>query len=62
MDIFLRLLVRMAYWSRRPPSRQFLIAAAVAISVALSIALVERFVGWPDFLTVEPLPRRPFPR
>ena len=59
MDIFARLLVRMAYWSRHPPSRHYLIAMTVAVAAALAIVLVEQFVGWPEFLTIEPLPRGP---
>jgi hypothetical protein len=62
MDLLLRLLVRMAYWSRRPPSRQFIVAAGIAVALALAIGLVERFFGWPEFLTVEPLPRTPLQR
>jgi hypothetical protein len=59
MDIFLRYLVRMAYWARHPPSKQFLVAAAIAVGAALAIGLFEHYLGWPEWLTVEPLPRSP---
>ncbi|HWT30073.1 MAG TPA: hypothetical protein VN240_03500 [Propylenella sp.] len=61
MDIT-RLLVRMALWVRRPPSRQQLIIIAVVIAASLAIAAAERLFGWPDALTVERLPRWPVPR
>ncbi len=46
-------LVRMARWLRHPPSpgRVRLVLAIVALCVVL--VLVERFVGWPEFLTLE---------
>lgn len=49
--------VRAARWARHPPSpgRVKLVLAVVALVVALF--LIERFVGWPDWLTVAP-PRR----
>ena len=62
MDIFVRLLLHMAQWARRPPSRRWLVTAAIVVAVSLSIAAIERFVGWPDALTVERLPRWPMPR
>lgn len=56
MDL-VRILVRMARWSRRPPSKQWLIAAGVAVAVALLLVGIETFVGWPDELRVERPPR-----
>ena len=55
MDIT-RLLVRMALWVRRPPSRQQLILVAVVVAAALAVAAAERLFGWPEALTVERLP------
>jgi hypothetical protein len=45
-------LVRMAHWLRHPPSpgRVKLVLAVVAFCALL--VLVERFVGWPDWATV----------
>lgn len=53
-----RLLVRMALWSRRPPSKRWLIAAGIAIAVALVLVGIETFIGWPDALRAERPPRR----
>ncbi len=61
MDIA-RLLLRMAYWVRRPPSRQTLIVMAVVVAASLSIAAFEHFFGWPEALTVQRTPRFPVPR
>lgn len=46
--------VRAAKWARHPPSagRVKLVLAVIAIAVALF--LVERYAGWPDWLTVNP--------
>jgi len=57
-----RLLVRMAFWFRRPPSRQTLIVIAVVVVASLSIAAIEYFFGWPEALTVQRTPRFPVPR
>lgn len=59
MDILARLLVRAAIWVRRPPSRHVVIAAAVAVALSLVLVGIERFIGWPDWLTADRLPRRP---
>jgi hypothetical protein len=62
MDLFARMLLYAAKWSRRPPSRAWVIAACSAIALAVAVAVIERFVGWPDALTLEPLPRTPMMR
>jgi hypothetical protein len=59
MDLLLRVLLRAAQWSRRRPSKALVITVCVTVAVALAIAAVEHFVGWPQALTLEPLPRRP---
>jgi hypothetical protein len=59
MDLFLRLLIRMSKWSRRPPSRRFILTVAVTAAIILVVAGIEHFIGWPEALTVEGLPRRP---
>jgi hypothetical protein len=53
MDVF-RLLVRMAWWVRRPPSRRQLITVAVVLALAAVLYAIEVTVGWPDWLSVEP--------
>ena len=57
--LIFRLLPRLAMWIRRPPSPGRMLIIAITIAVALAIAGIERYVGWPDALTVERLPRNP---
>ena len=59
MDLFFRLLLNMSQWSRRRPSRHLVILVCVTVFVILAIAGIERFIGWPDALTVNKLPRNP---
>ena len=55
MDWFLR----MSQWARNPPSlRQALMIAAIVL-VGLGLAGIEWIWGWPDWLTVNRVPRRP---
>jgi hypothetical protein len=48
----LRWLVRAARWAHKPPSwgRVKLVFAVIAICLAL--VAVERFIGWPDWATL----------
>lgn len=62
MDIFLRVLIYMAQWSRRRPSRQLVITVCLAAALIAAIVGIERFIGWPAWLTVNRLPRHPMPR
>ena len=57
--IGLRQMLRMARWARHPPSTRMVIMVAGIVVVALTIAGIERFIGWPDFLTLDVQPRRP---
>lgn len=59
MDLFLRLLLQMSRWSRQRPSRHLVILVCVTVAVILVIVGIERFIGWPDALTVNKLPRNP---
>ncbi|MGH6923072.1 MAG: phage tail protein [Propylenella sp.] len=59
MDLFLRLLVHMARWSRRRPRKQLVIGVCVTLLLIAAIAGIEAFIGWPEALTVERLPRNP---
>jgi len=47
-------LLRMARWARRPPGRRTVLLWLVVLWVALAIAGVEHFLGWPEALTLEP--------
>jgi hypothetical protein len=60
--LFFRILPRLAMWIRRPPSPRRMLLIAVVVAAALAIAGVEKFVGWPEALTVERLPRNPVPQ
>ena len=50
--------LRMAKWAKNPPSDKRVKLVFGLIIAALIIAGVERYVGWPDFLTLEKPPRR----
>ncbi len=57
MDLFVRLLTRMAYWVRRPPSRTHVMIFAGVIVLAVVCFAVEALWGWPDWLTAHRPPR-----
>ncbi|MCY0148926.1 hypothetical protein OEG84_14745 [Hoeflea sp. G2-23] len=59
MDIFFRLMLRMAYWVRRPPSKSWLVAVGTAIAISAVIVIIEHTIGWPDWAKVDRLPRFP---
>ena len=50
---FTRLLLRAKLWSRNPPSEARVKLVIGAILICLIIVGIERFVGWPDWATVE---------
>ncbi len=58
MDPLTRILFRLAQWYRNPPSRRYLWIAGIAIAVSIAIVLLERGLGWPDWLRSEPVPIR----
>ncbi len=62
MDALFQIFLRMAMWLRRPPSREHLWVLIAVVAVAAFCVAFEAFVGWPDFLTVERLPRHVVPR
>jgi len=53
-----RWLFRMARWSRRPPSTRRVLLVLGIVAFCLAIFAIERYVGWPDWMTVEPVRRR----
>lgn len=57
MDQFARLLMRMAVWVRRPPSRTHLLVMAVVVAIAAAAFAFEAIWGWPDWLTPARAPR-----
>ncbi|WP_157961533.1 hypothetical protein [Acuticoccus kandeliae] len=52
------LLVRMAIWLRRPPSRRFILVAIVVLVAAALLYSIERLGHWPDWLTADRMGRR----
>jgi uncharacterized membrane protein len=59
MDVFARLLLRMAMWVRNPPSRQQVYVMAAVVAFAAVIVTIEWLGYWPDWMRVERLPRSP---
>lgn len=52
--MYLTWLIRAKRWARNPPSagRVKLVLAIVAVCAALFV--IERYIGWPEALTLEP--------
>ncbi|MDX1782326.1 MAG: hypothetical protein R3256_13560 [Thalassovita sp.] len=46
-------LYRMAKWVHRPPSEKRVRLVLTAIAICLAIYAVERWIGWPDWMTVD---------
>lgn len=57
MDM-IRWLLRAKRWAQHPPSPRRVMLVLAVVAVCLALAGIERFWGWPDWLTVEAL-RRP---
>lgn len=53
----LRQLLRMARWAHRPPPAWRIKLVLGVFALALLIAGIEKFIGWPDALTSDPRPR-----
>ncbi|MET4127188.1 hypothetical protein [Roseovarius sp. MBR-6] len=47
-------LLRLARWARRPPGPRTVRLWLIVIGIALTIAGIEFFLGWPEALTLEP--------
>ena len=50
--------LRMARWARKPPSAKMVTLVFGILVLGLIIAGIERYIGWPDALTLEKPPRR----
>ncbi|EEW25969.1 hypothetical protein [Rhodobacter ferrooxidans] len=50
-------LVRMARWARHPPSWGRVKLVAGVVAACLVLVVLEKFIGWPDWLAVNRLPR-----
>ncbi len=53
MEPLIRLLLRLAYWVRRPPSRSQVITAGVVIVAASLIVLADSTGFWPEWARLE---------
>ena len=54
--------IRMSKWARNPPSKRMVKLVFGILAVAIAIFLIERYIGWPDWLSLERTPRlRPRP-
>ncbi|MDX2482762.1 MAG: hypothetical protein QNK42_03795 [Pseudodonghicola sp.] len=47
-------LLRMRRWVQNPPSKQRVILVLVVIGICLALVAVERWIGWPDALSIAP--------
>ena len=57
MDLFARLIMRMAVWVRHPPSRgQIYTLIAVTLLIG-AVVMIEWLGYWPESWRTEPLPR-----
>jgi hypothetical protein len=59
MDLFARLLLYMSRWSRRRPGWQLFLGVCITLALIGVVVGIEHFVGWPEALTVNRLPRTP---
>lgn len=49
-------LLRMARWARHPPSPARVKLVVAVVAACLALAAFERLVGWPEALSVTPVP------
>jgi len=54
-----RHLMRMNKWARNPPSETRVKLVFGILAACLVLVLIEKFIGWPDMLTLEPQRRNP---
>lgn len=52
-----RWMIRMARWAHRPPSWGYVKLVFAIVAAGLALVAVERFVGWPDWATLDPAPK-----
>ena len=51
-------LFRMSRWARKPPSAKAVKMVLIILTICFVVYAIERWIGWPDALTVERV-RRP---
>ncbi len=57
-----RWLMRIALWARNPPSRGRVRLVLGAALLCAALWGIEHWIGWPDWATVDRLPRGPMLR
>ncbi|MCP1168227.1 hypothetical protein [Limimaricola litoreus] len=50
-------LLRLTHWVRHPPSPRRMALIAGVVALCLLLVSIERFVGWPEALSVTPVGR-----
>ncbi|WP_212523141.1 hypothetical protein [Actibacterium sp. MT2.3-13A] len=53
----MRWLLRASRWARNPPSEKRVKLVLGVVALCLLLVALERFFGWPDWLTLEGTPR-----
>ena len=53
-----RHLLRMAKWAKHPPSEKRVKFFFAIVLICVAIYAVERWIGWPDWMTLETRPAR----
>ncbi|MEP3345961.1 MAG: hypothetical protein ABJN34_01705 [Litoreibacter sp.] len=54
-----RWLLRASMWARRPPSEKRVKLFVGLIALCITIALLEHYVGWPEWAKLDRMPRAP---
>ena len=52
-----RWLLRMSRFARNPPSQQRVIMFFAILATCLLVFGIEKFIGWPSWMTLEHVPR-----
>ena len=50
---YTRLLLKAKLWARNPPSEARVKLVLGAIAICLTLVGIEKFIGWPEWATVE---------
>ena len=53
------LFLRMSRWARNPPSLKMALVILAVVLLALVPVVIQHVWGWPDWLRVNRMPRRP---